>query len=261
MKIEMLMSSCRIKKISELKLKEKNIDNTIIVNQFAEKERIDKDGNNIMYSYNEKGIAKSRNRLLEKMSGEIEIITDDDIEFVPNYKEIIEKSYRENDADIIIFNMKKGDLVMGHDKFFQYNKISIMSICSCQITFRTNSIKNNNLKFNELFGIGSKFISGEENIFLKDALNKGLKIIHIPIIINSHTDEDTTGESWNDKVIISKGALMYELYKRLYIIFLLYFAIFKHKNYKKNYSFIKFIKLFIKGKKTYKKTKKSQNRE
>ena len=256
MKIEMLMSSCRIKKISELKLKEKNIDNAIIVNQFVERERVDKDGNYVMYSYNEKGIAKSRNRLLEKMTGDIEIITDDDIEFVANYKDIIKKAYSENDADIIIFNMKKGNIIVGHDKMFKYNKISTMSVCSCQITFRTNSIRNNNLKFNELFGIGSKFISGEENIFLKDALNKGLKIIHIPTVINSHPEEDTTGESWNDNVIISKGALMYELYKSLYFIFLLYFVIFKHKNYKKNYSFIKFAKLFINGKKTYKKIKK-----
>ena len=256
MKIEMLMSSCRIKKISELKLKEKNIDNAIIVNQFVERERVDKDGNYVMYSYNEKGIAKSRNRLLEKMTGDIEIITDDDIEFVANYKDMIKKAYSENDADIIIFNMKKGNIIVGHDKMFKYNKISTMSVCSCQITFRTNSIRNNNLKFNELFGIGSKFISGEENIFLKDALNKGLKIIHIPTVINSHPEEDTTGESWNDNVIISKGALMYELYKSLYFIFLLYFVIFKHKNYKKNYSFIKFAKLFINGKKTYKKIKK-----
>ena len=50
-----------------------------------------------------------------------------------------------------------------------------MSVCSCQITFKRKSIVDNNIFLNEMFGIGSKFISGEENIFLKEALKKKLK--------------------------------------------------------------------------------------
>lgn len=259
MKIEFLVSGCRINNIKDLKLREKNIDNAVIVNQFSKKEKVDKMDNYIMYSYNEKGIAKSRNRLLSHINGDIEILTDDDITFVPNCKEIIKKAYEENDADIIIFNLKKGDIVLGHNKYFKYNKISIMSVCSCQITFKSGAIKNNNLKFNELFGIGSTFISGEENIFLKNAIDKGLKIIHIPIIINSHPEEETTGENWNDNVIVSKGALMYEMYKSFYFLFLLYFIVFKYKSYKSNYSPFKFARLFIKGKRDYKKMKKNKN--
>ena len=253
MKVEMLISSCKIKNIKDLSLKEKNIENAVIVNQFMPKYNVQKDKNYTMYSYNEKGIAKSRNRLLEHSSGDIEVITDDDISFNADAISIIEKSYKENDADVIIFNLKKGEEIIGSDNKFTYNSLSIMSVCSCQITFKRESIKKNNIVFDENFGIGSTFVSGEENIFLNDCLKHNLKIIHIPIVINNHPEEETTGENWNELVIKSKGALMYRLHKRTYLIFLMYFAILKHKQYKKNYSFFKFIKIFNKGKREYKK--------
>ena len=254
MKIEMLISSSRFKKIKDLSLKEKNIKNAVIVNQFMPKESVERDGNYTMYSYNEKGLSKSRNRLLDFMSGDIEVITDDDITFTKDALKVIEKAYEENeDADLIIFNLKKGNDIMGSDKYFTHDKLSIMYVCSCQITFRTESIRKNNIRFDENFGVGSTFVSGEENIFLTDCLNHNLKIINIPIVINSHPEEETTGENWTEAVIKSKGALMYKLRKHKYYIFLMYFAICKHKNYKKNFGFFKFIKLFNKGKKEYKK--------
>lgn len=251
MKIEVLMSTCNRQNIKELDLEEKNVDTAVIVNQFAPSYKKNKCKNIVMYSYNEKGIAKSRNRLIENMTGDIEIITDDDIKFVDNYKDIIKEAYDNNDADIIVFNMKKGDEVIGYNKKFYYNRISIMSICSCQVTFKSKSIKDKYLKFDEQFGIGSKYISGEENIFLKDALDKNLKILHVPIVINEHPAEETTGERWNEKVIISKGAFSYRSYRKIYIILLLYFSIMKYNKYKNDFSFFKFIKLFNKGKKEY----------
>jgi len=251
MKIEVLMSTTSRNKIEELDLAKKNIDAAVIVNQFKDKEKVSKSKKAVMYDYPEKGVARSRNRLIEHASGDIGIITDDDITFEKNYKEIIEKAYKENDADIIIFNLRKGKDIVGSDKKFYYNKISIMSICSCQITFKIDKIKDNNIMFDERFGIGSTYISGEENIFLKDCLKKGLKILHIPIVINNHPEEETTGENWTDKVIMSKGAFAYRSYREIFLILLFYFSITKHNQYKKNYSFINFMKLFIKGKKEY----------
>ena len=251
MKIEILLSTCKKESIKDLNLKRKNINNAISVNQFATCYQKEKQGNYTMYSYNEKGISKSRNRLIKHATGDIEVFTDDDITFIKNYDKIIEKAYKKYDADIIVFNLKKGNDIIGSNKCFAYNKISIMSVCSCQITFKRKSIVDNNIFLNEMFGIGSKFISGEENIFLKEALKKKLKIIHVPIVICEHPEEKTTGENLNDEVIISKGAFSYCCYKEIYILILFYFTVFKYKFYKNNYSIKKFIKLFNKGKKLY----------
>ena len=95
MKIEMLISTCKTKSIKDLSLKEKNIKNAVIVNQFMPKYYESKENGYVMYSYDEKGLSKSRNRLLEHMSGDIEVIVDDDITFTEDALEVIEKAYKE----------------------------------------------------------------------------------------------------------------------------------------------------------------------
>ena len=253
MDVQVLISSCNVKKLQDLDLKKKNIKKAVIVNQFMPKYSVEKKDDYIMYSYNEKGLSKSRNRLIENSTSDIVIISDDDISFVKDYEEIVSKAYEENDADIIIFNMKKGNNIVGKKKRITYNKLSVLSVCSCQITFKRNSILEKNIKFDENFGIGSTFISGEENIFLKTALDNNLKIIHIPITINSHPDENTTGEIWTHEMIKSKGALMYRLYSKTYLLFLLYFTITKYSQYKENFGLLDFISIFDEGKNEYKK--------
>lgn len=251
MKVEILMSACKVKKIDDI-IKGKNINNCVIVNQLVKKNKTDKKDNVTMYSYDEKGLSKSRNRLLEHMTGDIEIITDDDITFVKNYEKIVKKAYNENpDADIILFNFKRGDEVIGGSNSFEYNKYTILKAISFQITFRKNKIIEKKIHFDEKFGIGAKYTSGEENIFLSDCLKSGLKIIHVPVILCEHPDELTTGEKWSEKEIITKGALSKRIYK-FDLLYKLYMTLTKHKYYKNDFSMLEFIKLYNKGRKEYK---------
>lgn len=258
MKIQVLMSACKVNKIEDL-VKGKNINNAIIINQMMPKYKVDKYKNITMYSYGERGLSKSRNRLLEHANGDIGIITDDDITFVKDYETIIEKAYNDNpDADIIIFNFTRGNEEIGGNKSFKYNKITILKVISLQITFKVKKIKEKDIHFDENFGIGATFGSGEENIFLSDCLKKGLKIVHVPIVICSHPDEATTGEKWTEKEIRTKGAVSKRIYKAG-LLYRSYLLVTKHKYYKKDFSYAKFNKLFKSGKKEYK-TIKKENR-
>lgn len=254
MKIDVLMSTMNKEKIEDVITKSKNIKRAIIVCQTDDKDKKNiKFKNYKMYFYQEKGISKSRNRLLQNCESEIGIITDDDISFVADYESLVLDAYKKyNDADIITFNIKIGDKVVGNYKHKRHTKISVLGVVSCQITFKTNSIKNK-VKFDERFGLGTNFKSGEENIFLKEALNKGLKIYHVNTILCTHPAVKTTGEIWNDEVIIGKGALSYRLFGKCSIFFKLYLLIFKYSQYKKSYSIFKFIKLLKQGEMQYKK--------
>ena len=49
-----------------------------------------------IYTYQEKGASKSRNKLIELAKGDICIFADDDIIYEKNYEEIIKKAYKEN---------------------------------------------------------------------------------------------------------------------------------------------------------------------
>ena len=92
MKIQMLISTVRMDKRSDLSLEEKNIKDAIIINQLMPKYSVHKSGNYTMYNYNEQGLSKSRNRLLENMTGDIGVITDDDISFTKDALKVIEKA-------------------------------------------------------------------------------------------------------------------------------------------------------------------------
>ena len=111
MNIKILMSTMNKKDIEELKLNEKNISNCIIINQTKEQIKNIEKGDVVFYSYNEKGLAKSRNRLLEKIESDVDIgiITDDDVTFVKEYKDIVQKAYDTiKNADIEELDVETG---------------------------------------------------------------------------------------------------------------------------------------------------------
>lgn len=251
--VQVLMSTCNRKKLAELKLKGRNIVNScVIVNQFAKEYKEEVKAQTVMYSYPEKGISKSRNRLIEHATGDIGIITDDDISFMPNYEALLEEAYLQNpDADVITFNTKKGTEVLGFPIAKKHNLYTIMTIASFQISFKTETIHKLGLTLDENFGLGARYKAGEENIFLHDCLKHHLKVIHIPIILNEHPDEATTGEKWDQALVEAKGAFSYRILKGFHWIFLLYFVALKHRNYKENLTVGQFIKSYYRGLKEY----------
>lgn len=255
MNIKILMSTMNKQNIEELKLKEKNISNCIIINQIKEPmEKLEKN-DAILYSYNEKGLAKSRNRLLEKVETDVDvgIITDDDVIFVKNYRNIVQKAYEEmKEADIIIFKSLDED---GKDRRkypLQNKKLTkkeILQVCSIEITFKISKIKDK-VWFDEKFGLGSKYKSGEENIFLQDCYNKGVKIYFYNEAINAHPKE-STGTIWKEEDIYEKGALFKRLYPKICFLMVLPIAVLKNNICKT--SVLNTTKLLLKGMRDYKK--------
>lgn len=209
-----------------------------------------------MMNFNEKGLSKSRNRAIENSTEDICIITDDDVIFKNRIFKEIERIFKEYpDIDIFTFKYDKYNKNLNKsykNEPFIHNKFSIAKVSSIEIAFRRKSIIENNIKFDEHFGLNSKYLSGEENIFLKDALDKELKVMYYPLIIAEHPDETSTS-TWNDKKIFSKGALFYRLYGTLAYVLSLVFGIKKYKEYKNDYFLLDFMKLMYNGLKDYKK--------
>ena len=114
-------------------IKEMNLStDAIIINQCEKNEYDEKIINNNkirMYSYNERGLAKSRNRALDKTDADICVIADDDVIYVDNYEKIILNAFKQQEsADLIIFNIKilnpnrQGSIITKNKKinFFNY---------------------------------------------------------------------------------------------------------------------------------------------
>ncbi len=102
-----------------------------------------------------------------------------------------------------------------------------LKISSIEI-FVSKSIINTGILFDERFGLGTKYPSGEENIFLFDIINQGYEIKYFPEIIVYHLKP-----IWKNKEYIfkGKGALFARLYGNLKAFFLIYvYAILKYRH-------------------------------
>lgn len=240
--------------------KSMNIDSdAIIINQCGKDdyhEKKIKNGCVRMISVNDRGLSKSRNLAIDNSKADICVIADDDLKYNEKYKNIILKSYKKyQDADIVAFdvpstkqNRPTSSLKEGRVDFLHSMKIS-----SFQITFKRKSFTDNNIRFNELFGAGSKYTCGEENILLAEAIKKGLKIYFVnrDIAIVNHNDS-TWFNGFDEKLFRTKGAMFYEINNRLSILLILQFAIRKHRFYKNNVSFLSAYRYMIEGLKEYK---------
>jgi len=124
-----------------------------------------------------------------------------------------------------------------------------MRVASVEIAFKRNSINKTHLRFDENFGLGALFPTGEENIFLADALDKGLKLLYIPIPIVTHPPESSGQDYDNIKLVQAKGAMFERIFglKGYAVSFL--FTLKKYKS--SRHSLFRFYSLMLQGAKKY----------
>lgn len=258
MEVEVLLSTMNGKdkqQIKKLKQKMKITSKTTVINQITE-ENIDKtlqeEGNLRIYSYNEKGLSKSRNIALNKLTSDIGIITDDDVIYSENYEEIIKRAYEKHPyADIIAFNVesKNPERPIRKQKTHKVNFISAMRIRSVQITFK----KGINIAFDEEFGAGGKYNFGEERIWLYDCIKAGKKIYYVDEEIGQVLQKESTWYSKKDRNLMKcEGAVFYRTTKRFYLLMILQYVVRKRREYKQNMNIIKAVKYLFEGAMEYK---------
>jgi len=227
----------------------------LVINQLIKKRNSSAIKTNLLFSYNEIGLSRSRNRAIEQAKADICLISDDDVEYVEDIQKIVLQSFKDNpEVDIITFQIKTPNNMpyknYREDSFY-HNKKTIMSVSSIEIAFRKKSIIENNLSFDEKFGLGTDIPTGEEIIFLSDALNKGLRILYIPVPIVIHPIESSGKDYDNDKLIMAKGAMFYRLFGFLSYSLSIFFTL-KKANLSSRYNYFKFASLMLKGIQNYK---------
>ena len=185
----------------------------------------------------ERGLSRSRNRALAAASAEICLIADDDVIFYDEGLQRVEDAFlRHPEADIITFQMET-PFKKYRQRGFWHNGRTIASVTSPEMAFRLESVLRAGLHFDERFGLGAKYVSGEEFIFLSDALERGLRIRYEPIAIVRNTKQ-TSGYRFNrPDLLFSKGAMMARVFGRRAPALLFLFAIKKYPQYRRYHSF------------------------
>ena len=203
-----------------------------------------------------RGVGKNRNLALDYSENELLLFADDDMSYYNGYAQEISKAFDKiKDADILIFNIDQ----TGRETIIKNGSVKRVGIFNFsrygtfRIAIRKNSLVRANLSFSLMFGGGTDFGSGEDSLFLREALRKKLKIYTYPYTI---AKVDQTNSSWfsgysSEAFYYDKGCLISYLFPVFGFLFKYYFA---YKFAKQSsFSFIKCVNLMRKGMKYGKK--------
>lgn len=255
MKLEVLLSTMNQTDYSILKKIKINSD-CVIVNQ-CEKENYNyiKEKNIKFINSKERGLSRSRNLAIKNATADICLLADDDLEYINEYSEIVLKAFKENPYyDIITFQVE------GKNKKFKnypikekkLNYITSLKVSSVEIAFRLKSIRERNIRFNEMLGTGSKYCMGEENAFIYECIKNGLKIKYIPIkLADLYIGKSSWFNGFNEKYFFDRGAAFTAMSRRFNIFLIIQFAIRHRSLYKEKFSLIECIKMMLRGREDY----------
>lgn len=144
-----------------------------------------------------RGLSVNRNIALSNASAPILLISDDDVDYTEvGLCSVIDAFLRNPDKDIITFRY----ISASHSKFYPNQACSLDTpekgyfVTSFEIAFRRQSVQGK-IWFNEYFGIGALFPSGEEDLFIRDCLDARLKGIFLPVTVARHDDSTTSGRN------------------------------------------------------------------
>ena len=180
-----------------------------------------------------RGLSRNRNNALSAATAPLCLISDDDVSYTANELETIIRSFADHpEADIITFKYRSDSAHKFYPdaSFNLRHPIKGYFTSSIEIAFRRDKVNESGVRFNEDFGIGGRFMAGEENLFLHYLLRKGLNGIYIPKIIAYHPDL-STGEAQADNpdYIRTKGAVFIHLHPNTWPLRMLAHAV-RHKS-------------------------------
>ncbi|MDD2362489.1 MAG: glycosyltransferase [Oscillospiraceae bacterium] len=223
------------------KIEEMNIKSDVVFANQSDHEGYDEitfDGYRArMVTTSLRGVGKNRNIALLYADSEIGLLADDDVRYADNYVETVCGAFNEiPDADVIIFNIYSTSEHIDRKptqikKRGRLNKLSRNPFGGPRISFRISSVKKANLWFTLLFGGGCLFSSGEDSLWLRNALHKGLKIYKYPKTIGSVSMEESSWfNGFDEKLYYGKGAYYKASSPVLFLLWILYFAFRTRKN-------------------------------
>ncbi len=204
--------------------------NILVINQTKENKLASDFKNVRVINVDEKGLSKSRNLAIKKASEKICLIADDDVVYFPNFQKQIIAAFNQNtNASIITFNHQRIGTEKPHNKskkVYSHSKKTIENVCSIEIAFQLKDIKENNICFDENFGLGSYFETAEEYLFLRHAIGLNLGVLFCPSVIVSHPLLTSADQQGSDTILFARGALFYKTRANLAYIWMLKYVFF-----------------------------------
>ena len=195
-----------------------------------------------------KGVAKSRNVVLENTTTKYLLFADDEISFLNDgIKAAI--SYLEANSDCDLVLAQAIDVNGRLRKTYPSKKVALTKFNSAkaatyEMIVRVESAKSKGVRFDESFGAGVENFLGDEYIFITDLLKRGGKAVFLPVTIAIHPEE-SSGSRWGTDSDLRARS---QVFARVFGIYApLVRTAFYLKNYRK-FGGLKNISRFVSGK-------------
>ena len=208
----------------------------VVANQAGRNEII-VSGDKKMITTDTRGVGLNRNIALLAADADIVVFADDDVTYYDGLEENIRNAFRQNPkADVMIFGMDMvKDGQVSEKRRLKNGKLHVwqsMRFGTYRIAARRRALLRCNIMFNQNFGGGCPFSSGEDSLFLKACFNNGLRVYGSEYVLGTCAkDSSSWFTGYHEKYFYDKGVLMRYLFPRIPRVMALYFAIrFKRKS-------------------------------
>lgn len=171
----------------------------------------------------EKGAARNRNTVLERANADLCVLADDDLRFVDGYPTLVLEAFDAcPQADVLVFNLIEQHPVRKvNARYKRVHWYNYGSYGAPRLVLRREAVLNAGIRFNEDFGGGARYSSGEDTIFLHDCLKKGLRVYAAPLALAEldQNSPSTHFTGFNRSFFFNKGAAYACLHPAAYPLF------------------------------------------
>ena len=160
-----------------------------------------------MLSSATKGVGANRNLALQAAKADLLLFADDDVTYYDGTLQGVIDAFRElPDADVIFFAMdytKDGEIVeRRRHKTKRLHTWNSLRYGAARMAIRREALEKKRLAFSPLFGGGCRYSSGEDTLFILDAIRSGLRVYSHSYVIGSWFS------GYHEKYFYDRGALV-----------------------------------------------------
>jgi hypothetical protein len=148
------------------------------------------------------GLSRSRNLALRLAATDLVLFVDDDMTL--DLKGVA-RLRAEMIADLTLalaVGWRAGRLPPGTSRPVKLGKLNSGRVCAPEFMVRKSLIDKKGIQFDESFGVGTACPTGEDYIFVTDAMSAGLVARSYPVVTGSHPHQ-STGDNWHDQALLA----------------------------------------------------------
>ena len=151
------------------------------------------------FCWADNGTSKNRNQALRMARGEICLVSDDDVEFLPGWADEVTSAFRTRPgaafATFISLSVDRQHRKESYPPEARpHNRDSIGDVSEIEIAFRLDAVRELQVTFDERIGPGNPIALGEGYFFLRNILARGGLGWQIPLPIVRHMSATSSGE-------------------------------------------------------------------